>query len=1036
MRFVGGGLASLFVVCLLAAQSPTGRILGRAVDSSGGAIGGATIRAELLTTGRSAEARSGADGEYVLPALAVGRYELTASAEGFAPRTYRVEVEVGASVGLDLELLVAGGRESVEVVDRTPVLETGSAAVGTVIDRERLARLPLNERQFLQLALLAGGAHTAAPGSELASQGNSGLHLHGARETSNNFLLDGVDNNDLYINRVVVSPPLDSVEQFRLHSSSYQAEFGRSGGAQVNVVSRAGSNRLHGSIYEYLRNEALDARNFFDPAGEPIPKFRRHQFGLSTGGPLIQDRTFFFGGYEGTRVRDAMTRTALVPTAAELGGDFSTLGRPIIDPFTQAPFANNRIPTERLDPTALALAQAWPAPNRADAAQNLVTTPVGDALANQGYGRVDHYWSSRDALYARYNFSHDRSLSPFGEEGSNTPGFGSFVINRGQNVVVANTHTFGPTAVWEARFGFNRLNRQVLHQNTGNDVAGRLGIGGLSEDTRFVGFPAINIPGVDGLGDNTALPIIRGDNTYHLVQSVTLLRGRHVIKAGGEMRAITIDGIQGLFGRGQFNFLGAMTTNPLSDFLLGLPTYTIQTKVDNPFRQRTQSWNGYVQDDFRIARNVTLNLGLRYEWNRPAVDADDRFVYFDWNRRELVAPGQGELGRAGYRSDLNNFAPRLGLSWEVRGGTAVRAGYGVFHDLSTLEANSGLYFNPPYFDLRIFFPSQTQLLTLRNGFPTGSGVTPLTSVNTIDPSFRTGYVQHFNLGLEQELRGGMLLRASYIGSKGTKLLRRRDVNQPAPGPGDVNARRPLPGFANIVQFESASSSSYHSGVLSLERRFGRRLLFSAAHTWSRSIDDNSSFLGSDGDQGFPQNSHDFQAERGLSSFDQRHRLVLSTSYETPWRNRFARNWRLHVIGSFQAGNPFTPALSTDISNTGNSGSIFGQDRPDAVGDPFSGGSTPERFFNTNAFAAPAAFRFGSAGRNVLVGPGQASLDAAVERTLELGERLRLDLRAEAFNVTNHTNFDLPRRFADQPTFGRIVSAGAARQMQLGIRLTY
>ena len=1036
MRLLRGTFVSLLLVSQLLAQSPTGRILGRILDPSGAVVAGARVEAEQLATGRLTAIESGSSGEYVLPALPVGRYEVRAVAEGFALRSHRLEVEVGRSVGLDLELSVAGERASVDVVERTPLVETGSAAVGTVIDRKRLARLPLSSRDFLQLALLAGGANPAAPGSELERQNDSGLHLHGNREASNNFLLDGVDNNDLYINRLVVSPPLDSVAQFKLHSSSYQAEFGRSGGAQVNVVSRAGGNRLHGSVYEYLRNEAFDARNFFDPAGEDIPQYRRHQFGVSLGGPIEKDRSFFFAGFEGTRIRDAVTRTARVPTPAELSGDFSALGRPVIDPFTRNPFPNNRIPAERLSPTALALGHAWPAPNRADPAQNLVTTPVGNKLVNQGYGRFDHYWSAQDAFYVRYNFSHDSALAPFGDDSTNVPGFGSFLLNRGQNLVIANTHTFGPRTIWEARFGFNRLRRDITQQNGGVDYARQLGIEGLSQDPRFIGFPAISVPGYDSIGDETALPIQRGDNTYHLLQSVTFLRGRHVIKAGGEFRAISVDGIQGLFGRGQFNFLGAITTNPLSDFVLGFPTFTIQTTIDNPFRQRTQSWNGYVQDDLRLTPNLTMNLGLRYEWNQPAVDADDRFTYFDTEQQMLLNAGEGPLGRAGYRGDANNFAPRIGLSWNPKQKTVLRAGYGLYYDVTMLEVNSGLYFNPPYFDLRIFFPSQTELLTLENAFPQGAGFTPMASVNAIEPNYRTAYVQQWSAGVEQELGAGLLLRASYIGSKGTKLLRRRDLNQPAPGPGEIDSRRPIPGFANVVQFENGSSSYYHSGVFSIERRFGRGLLFSSAYTWAKSIDDTSAFLNSDGDQNFPQNSHDFTAERGLSNFDQRQRLVMTGSYETPWRNPLARNWRLLVIASLQTGNPFTPALSFDNSNTGNASSIFGLDRPDVVGDLSNGESTPERFFNTDAFALPAEYAFGNAGRNVLTGPGQASLDTALERTFDLGERLRLDLRAEVFNLTNHANFDLPRRFSDQPTFGRIQSAGAARQMQLGVRLTY
>ena len=1027
----------VLVLCALAAfsQSPTGSIQGVVRDPSG-IPAEASVAARLVATGRVFETTTDAVGTYRLPALPVGRYEIVATADGFAGRPRSVRVEVGRLLGIDLELTLDAIRTTVVVEDSTPLVDVGSASLGSQISRERLRDLPLNQREFLQLALLAGGAHPAAPGSELERQNDSGLHLNGAREASNNFLLDGVDNNDLYINRLVVSPPLDSVQELRLHSSTYQAEFGRSGGGQVNVVSRAGTNQLHGSFYEYLRNDAFDARNFFDPAGQPTPKFQRNQFGASIGGPVRRERVFFFGGYEGTRIRDAVTRTARVPTQAELAGDFSGLGRPVIDPFTQAPFPGNRIPAERLDPTAAALAQSWPAPNRADPAQNLVTTPVGDGLVNQFYGRIDFYAGEKDALYARYNFSHDRSLAPFGDGNTNVPGFGSFALNRGQNLAISETHVFGPRAIWEARFGFNRLRREIRHQNSGTDVAAALGIAGLSTDPDFAGFPAIDVPGYDGIGDDTALPILRQDNTYHVVQSVTLLRGQHAFKAGGEFRAVTVDGIQGLFGRGQLNFLGALTTHPLSDFVLGLPTFTIQTMLDNPFRQRAQSWNGYIQDDWRVSRRLTLNLGLRYELNRPAVDADNRFTYFDFDRQELAPAGTGPLGRAGYQADANNFAPRVGASWNPGPGLVVRGGYGVFHDITILEANSGLYFNPPYFDLRIFTPSERRLLTLADPFPAGAGFTPLPSVNSIQPDLATGYVQQWNGGVEKALGAGVVLRASYVGSKGTKLLRRRDLNQPAPGAGDVDARRPIPGFANVVLFEAGSSSIYHSGVFTLERRFAAGAAFSASYTVAKSIDDNSAFLDSDGDQGFPQNSHDFAAERGLSSFDQRQRLVFAGSYELPLRNPLARNWTIYAIGAFGSGRPFTPALSVDNSNTGNSGSIFGQDRPDVVGNPSTGPSTPERWFNVDAFATPAPFTFGNAGRNVLTGPGTTTVDLAAVRRFSLGEHAHIDLRAEAFNVANRANFDLPRRFADQPTFGRILSAGAARQFQFGLRIEY
>ena len=1039
-RFVWATFA-LLVVGLVSAQGPSGRVGGRVFDPSGRPLSGEPVGLEETSTGLRIEARSDENGRYAFPLVPPGTYEIAADGDRWVSARQTLQVEVGRTLEVDLQAVPRRELDQtvrIEVSDATPMVDP-DASIGFSVNRERLARLPLNRREFLPLALLAGGALPAAPGSELERQGAGGLAVNGARETSNNFLLDGIDNNDLYNNRVVVSPPLDSVREFRLHAVNYSAEFGRSAGAQVNVVSRSGANRLHASAYEYLRNDAIDARNYFDPAAKP--QFNRNQFGVSVGGPIAPNRAFFFGGYEDTRVRDADTRTARVPTAAELAGDFSASLQPVIDPFTQQPFSGNRIPAERLSPIAQSLAQAWPAPNRADPAQNLVSTPVGDALANQVYGRVDLVPSDADRLYARYNFSHDDTFSPFNEGGSAVPGFGSTVLNRANHFALAHNRAFGPGVVWESRFGVNRLRREVLHQNVGNDVAGALGIPGLdalpsvTEFAAFSGFPAIDIPGYDSIGDDSALPIVRFNTTYHVLTSLTARGGAHTVKTGVEYRHIRINGIQGLFGRGQFNFLGALTTHPLSDFLLGLPTYTIQTTVDNPFRQRTSSWNAYVQDDWRLAPRLTLNLGLRYEWNRPAVDARDRFQVFDFADQTLAPAGTTDLGRAGYRGDANNFAPRIGLSWNP-GRYVVRAAYGVFYDVNTLEANSGLYFNPPYFDLRLFFPSETQLLTFENPFPTGAGFTPLASVNAIQPDFRTGYGQHWNFGVERELPGRLVARAAYAASKGTKLLRRRDLNQPVSGPGEVDARRPIAGFANVVQFESGSSSSYHSGVVSLERRFASGPTFSTAYTWSKSIDNVSSFLASTGDQAFPQNSHDFDAERALSNFDARHRLVVTASLESPFQNPLARNWELHAIASWMSGRPLTPALSVDNSNTGNSGSIFGEDRPNLVGDPHAGPSTPERFFNPGAFATPPEFEFGNVGRNTLTGPSIGTVDVAVVRGFEIGERARFDVRAEGFNLTNRPNFDLPRRFADQPTFGRITSAGAARQLQLGLRITY
>ena len=507
-RFRGVLIQAIAALLPLAcwAQTPTSRIAGRVLDPAGAVVANAQVEALRIETARSHQTVSDPRGEYRFAILPVGTYQITAAAPGFKGKPRRLRLEMGRRLRVDLGVLLETEDVVIEVTDSTLLLEPENAAVGSVIGRETIANLPLNERQFRQLALLSAGTLSAAQGSELSRQNNSGLHISGARESSNNFLLDGVDNNDLYINRLVVSPPLDSVREFRLHASNYQAEYGRGGGAQINVVSRSGTNQLHGSFYEYLRNDSLDAKNFFDLPEERIPQFQRNQFGGSIGGPLLRDKSFFFAGFEGTRIRDGVTKTARVPTPAQRRGDFSGSPAPLIDPFTQQPFPDNRIPAERIDPAGAAIASRWPDPNRAGPGQNLVTSPVGDALVNQIYGRADHYFSPRDAFYLRYNLSHDRSLEPFNDGVTNVPGFGSFVLNRGQNLVVSETHVFGPATIWEARFGFNRLRREVVQQNAGNDIAAELGIPGLSSDPRFVGFPGISVGGVDNLSDNTALP--------------------------------------------------------------------------------------------------------------------------------------------------------------------------------------------------------------------------------------------------------------------------------------------------------------------------------------------------------------------------------------------------------------------------------------------------------------------------------------------------------------------------------------------------
>ena len=1016
----------------LPAQVLTGSISGTVTGPSGSRVA-ANVVAAHVESGRRHSSPAMPDGTFVFALLPPGTYELTPSADGLSASVARVAVRVGTSFQVQLEMVLEALQTRLEVVDSTPLIEAETAALGTVIERGRMRNLPLNQRVFLPLTLLAGGAHSSAPGSELSSQNDSGFHVSGGRETANNFLLDGIDNNDIYINRIVVSPPLDSVREFRLHASGYKAEFGRSSGGQVNVVSRSGTRELHGSAYHYMRNEALDEPNYFDPADEPKPTYRRAQFGGALGGPLPAERTFFFAGFEGTRIDDAATRTASVPTPAQRTGDFSDSPAPVIDPYAAAPFPSNRVPLGRQDPAGSGVARYWPDPNREDPVQNFVSTPEGDALVNQFTGRLDHDPAADSRVFARFNSGHLRSFSPFSD--SDVPGFGSFTLDRGQHLAAAYSQAFSARTLLEIRAGFNRLRRSVTHQNAGRDISSELGIKGLTTDPRFVGFPGINVGGYASLSDDTALPIQRTSTTGHVSANLTHARPRHQLKWGGELRSVSIDGTQGLFGRGQFNFLGVISQHPVSDLLLGFPTYSIQTVVDNDFRQRAQFLSVFGQDDWKLAPELTLSVGLRYEYNAPVHDADDRFSQFDLGTLQLVDAATSPLGRAGYAADRNNFAPRIGLAWNPDDSLVLRAAYGLYYDVTMLEANSGLYFNPPYFDLKLFFPSQVFLPRLSDPF-SGPGFAPPASVNTLQPDYRTGYAQHWHLGLERALPGKLIARVSYVGSKAAKLLRRRNLNQPAPGAGEVDSRRPTPGFANIVLFESGAASSYHSGVATMERRFGQLVGFRAAYTWAKSIDDVSAFLSSSGDQSFPQNSHDFRAEKGLSNFDQRHRLALSLQLASPFRHRLLGGWRAYAIATAGSGRPLTPQLAVDNSNTGNTGGIFGTDRPDLTGDPATSLRGQGQFFDAAAFGMPAPLSFGNAGRNILAGPGFGSLDVAIVRSLRLSEQSTVEMRLEAFNLANRANFDLPERTFGQATFGRSLSTGQARQLQLGLRFSF
>jgi hypothetical protein len=1040
--------------CLqMPAQTPLATIFGTVRDQTGAMLENVQIELREEDTQSLRSTLSGKNGTFIIPSLSPGRYTATAVLPDFKKGIITgITLNVGDKTALNFVLEIGSTQESITVEASNPLLQSESSSVGQIIDNQKITTLPLNEREFLQLALLGPGAVPPAPESRLSTQSNSAVNVNGAREAANNFLLDGVDNNDLFLNRLVVNPSVDAIDEFKIQSSTYEAEYGRSAGAQVNVALKSGTNHLHGSLFEFLRNSSLDAKNFFDQADQKIPIFQRNQFGGSLGGAIAKSKTFYFANFEGLRTREAETRTSNVPTIAEKSGDFSQSSVILQNPFTGESFPGNRIPSEMLSPEALAIARLYPDPNRNVPGQNFIAAPIGKERMTQFNIKLDHEASSRMKLFARYSFIDDFDVSPFAQQGPNLPLFGIHVLDRGQNLALGITRATSAVTLNEFRFGFNRLRREVFQENMGTDGFQELGINGPSVAARDSGYPSVVLAGYEKLGDDPNIPLVRRTANFHFTDGLSLSRGRHLFKLGGEVRYYQENGYNDLFARGQLNFQPAFTGDSLGDLLLGFPVLSISAINDNPQALRTTAYNLYLQDDWKIHPRFTFNLGLRYEFNTPPVDAHDRLVTFDVAKRRLIRVGQEGVPRSGTDSDFNNVAPRIGFSWDLTGSgkTLLRSGYGIYYDSGTLIENETLYFNPPYFQLSLFFTQPPNLLTLADPFPVAGGFTPLPSPVSLDRRFRTAYSQQWSFGIQHEIGRDLLLEVNYIGSKGTRLVMKRNLNQPIPGPGDINDRRPIEGYSDILFVSSDASSIYHSFQLRAEKRYAQGVSLLACYTFSKSLDNVSAFLESKGNDNTPQNSYDVAAERGLSDFDLRQRLSLSFIYDLPfgserrWRaaerglvNTLIGDWQVSGIITLQSGRPFTPRLGTDNSNTGNVGGFFAHDRPDVIGSPALNDPTPDRFFNTAAFAIPPPYTFGNAGRNILIGPGLNNFAVALLKQFRFSTSRTLQFRTEFFNLFNHPNFKLPEAFIDNPaTFGRILSAGPARQIQFGLKFLF
>jgi Carboxypeptidase regulatory-like domain/TonB dependent receptor len=1041
---------SLLLPATIAAQTHRASLRGTVYDEKNLVISGAQVTLTSTATGDLRTTTTDSNGQFAITSLPSGEYEVLIEAQSFKTHKQKIELFVNQEQRLNVTLLIGSlDPLTVESPYATP-LKKDSASLGSVIENRQVTGLPLDGRNFYELSLLVPGAVPPAPGSAGSARGDFAFSVNGAREDANNFLLDGVYNVDPKLNTFGVRPSVDAIREFEMLTSTYDASFGRNPGAQVNVILNSGSNDFHGSLFEFHRNAALDARNFFAPASEPKPKYIRNQFGGSLGGPIKRDRTFFFADYEGTRSREGITRITNVPTALERAGNFSQslFGVPT-NPFTGLPFDNGIIPDFFINPVGRAIAALYPLPNRNVPFQNFVSSPILRDDNDSFDVRVDHHLNSRAELAFRYSFGERDLFEPFtGPSFSLVPGFGDMVDRRSQNGMVALTLVLTPNFINESRGAFSRVASSV--QQEASVLNSQVGLPAISSRERDLGLSFITITGFSPLGDEGNNPQNSVTNVYQFLNNSSYVRGGHLLKFGVDLRFSQQNAFRDVESRGrlQFSPFGQITGNALGDLLLGFPFLTSVARVDNPQQIRTESYNFFINDSYRVTPRLTLNGGLRYEYNSPPVDAEDRANVYDVVTRNLVPVGTNGVPRSGFEADKNNFAPRVGFAWSVTDKTVLRGGYGVYYDQSPLAPAEALYFNSPFFDNNIFFSLPGLPLTLNNPFPSFFPFPLPDSALAIQRDLRTGYMQHWNFNVEQQLGRASVLEVAYVGSKGTKLLTARDINQPQPSvlpPGLPVVPRPDPRFDDINLLESRANSNYNALQVRFQQRLTRGFSALASYTWSKSIDDASNFFSSAGDPNFPQNSYNVAAERGRSNFDVAHRLSVSYSYALPFRRNdgfmatLVNGWETFGIVTLQSGRPFTVALLPEIDNSGTGRSILGfgaNDRPNLVGNPELSNPTTLQWFNTAAFAFPAPGTFGNAGRNILEGPGFQNVNASLLKNTRLTERVNLQFRAEAFNLFNHPNFNLPDNFLGSPTFGRITSARDPRHIQFGLKLLF
>jgi hypothetical protein len=1083
-------LTVLVCVCGLGyAQDPTGVLEGLVSDASSRVISGANVTLQNAQTGSSASVQTSPQGDFRFSNLAVGEYSLRVVAHGFTPfSASAIHVDIGRVISFPIRMQVAGTHNEVTVVAPSAMIDLGST-LGNIVSSREATDLPLNGRNLMQLGLLQPGVAPMTPG--LAKAGGilrtgQAFGVNGERPESNNYLLDGVTNVDSVNGGFAIRTPVDAVSEFRILTSNAPAEYGQTGGATTTVVTKSGGNTFHGDLYEFLRNDAFDARNFFASTTEPL---HQNQFGATLGGPIRRNKDFFFLYYEGQRDVQGETQAAIVPTAAQRRGDFSGLidpatGQPVplINEFTGEPFPGNQIPSALLSPISLKAEQLYPLGNISPTLFSSTQKLTNDY--DQGGFRLDHYFNDGDQLFVRYATSAQNTLDPLPINGSGVPGFPVANSITTNSVTISHTHSFSPQTVQVARTAFFR--NVFFYEEAQNHTPGSE-FGFTYQPTLGVsaGPPYLIVNGYASVGNPITGPQNTYQNDYQGAYSLAMTRGRHNMKFGGELDRQQINATLGIATNGFFVFAPFPASDAFASFLLGQPVVFFQGGGD--FNRGLRKWVGavYAQDEWRITPHLTLNYGLRYEVNTPYTEIRNRLNAWAPGRQSTVMPDApagllfpGDTGiPAGIAAiDNTQFMPRIGLAWDPSGNSriTVRASYGIFYDgftngvggplqaavsaLPWTEANQlpgpGLNFADPYNGQTPPFANQTF-------------VRPAT-ILTVQSGMAPPYSQNWNFSIERVLGKDYLVDVRYVGNKGTHLPRFIEANPAIYGPGataqNADQRRPYANcdtqgscaFASVGLIADNSSSTYHALQVALSRQFTRNFSFLASYWWSKSLDYISTLnvAGSAptlvaGENDLAQNPFDLRAEHGPSLFDAAQRFVLSGSYALPsWRTAskpvgfFVNGWQLNTIVNLSSGTPFTVYDSANVSLQGQAPEITGfySSRPNVVSDPNNGPHTPNQWVSRSAFQqlnpVTQAGQFGNEGRNIARGPGIQNVDMSLFKNFAISESMRFQFRAECFNLLNHANLGLPTNDLQSPAFGQILQAEPPRLLQLALKFLF